>query len=195
MPLLGEDTLRDALVYTGVAVALALLSLLAPRERRKGPFTMAALALVALGGLWLLWRFGTRVESRTLHDILREALLALLAIGIMRAVLLFGARVLLARFAIPSIVTDVLLGLGLIAYALVRLNAVGVNIAGIVTTSAVITGAIAFGTMCRKMMRHSGRPSACAAVTKSRSRSDRNSARTKRAVPIQLVIPMTIMML
>jgi CRP-like cAMP-binding protein/small-conductance mechanosensitive channel len=144
MPLLGEDTLRDALVYTGVAVALALLSLLAPRERRKGPFTMAALALVALGGLWLLWRFGTRVESRTLHDILREALLALLAIGVMRAVLLFGARVLLARFAIPSIVTDVLLGLGLIAYALVRLNAVGVNIAGIVTTSAVITGAIAF---------------------------------------------------
>src|SRR6188768_2139232 len=57
------------------------------------------------------------------------------------------------------------------------------------------TGAIAFGTMCRKMIRHSGNPSALAAVTKSRSRSARNSARTKRAVLIQLVMPITIMML
>ncbi|HEX4882716.1 MAG TPA: mechanosensitive ion channel family protein [Casimicrobiaceae bacterium] len=144
MPLLTEDTLRDALVYTGVAIALALLSMLAPQERRRGPVTMAAVAVVALGALWALWRFGGRLESRTLHEILREATLAVLAVGVMRTVLLFAARVLLARFAIPSIVTDVLLGLGLIAYALVRLNAVGVNIAGIVTTSAVITGAIAF---------------------------------------------------
>ena len=34
--------------------------------------------------------------------------------------------------------------LGLIAYAIYRLNAVGVNLAGIVTTSAIVTGALAF---------------------------------------------------
>ena len=37
-------------------------------------------------------------------------------------------------------------------------------------------------------------PAACAACTNSRSRSDRISARTKRAVPSQLVSPITIMM-
>jgi hypothetical protein len=57
------------------------------------------------------------------------------------------------------------------------------------------TGATAFGTMCRKMMRRSGRPSARAATTKSCSRSERNSARTKRALPIHPVAPITIMML
>ena len=57
------------------------------------------------------------------------------------------------------------------------------------------TGPMAFGIICRKMMRQSFTPSALAAVTKSSSRKERNSARTKRVVPIQLVSPMTIMML
>jgi small-conductance mechanosensitive channel len=52
--------------------------------------------------------------------------------------------VLLVRLQIPHIVADVLITLGLIVYALYRLNVIGVNLAGIVTTSAVITGAIAF---------------------------------------------------
>jgi CRP-like cAMP-binding protein len=39
---------------------------------------------------------------------------------------------------------DMLFMLGMIAYAIYRLNAVGVNLAGIVTTSAIVTGALAF---------------------------------------------------
>ena len=44
-------------------------------------------------------------------------------------------------------------------------------------------------------MRKCPTPRAFAAVTKSCSLKERNSARTKREVPIQLVRPMTIMML
>lgn len=138
------DTLHDASLYAGVAVLLAALSMLAPRERRRGSVVTAAFALAMLAGLWLLASFGAALDNRTLHEVLREALLALLAIAVLRSVLHFAVHVVLLRFAIPSIVTDVLLGLALIAYALARLNAVGVNVAGIVTTSAVITGAIAF---------------------------------------------------
>jgi hypothetical protein len=57
------------------------------------------------------------------------------------------------------------------------------------------TGASAFGRMCRKMMRPAPAPWARIACTNSRSRSARNSARTRRATPIQLVRPMMIMML
>lgn len=139
-----EATLRDAALYAGLAVLLAALSFLAPPERRKGAVAMAVIALAMLAGLWVLATYGGRFDDRTLYEIVREALLALLAVAVIRAVLHFATRIVLARLNVPSIVPDVLLGLALIAYALVRLNAVGVNIAGIVTTSAVITGAIAF---------------------------------------------------
>ena len=56
------------------------------------------------------------------------------------------------------------------------------------------TGPSALGTRCRKMTRRPDAPTPWAAWTKSRSRSDRISARTKRAVPSQLVRPMTTMM-
>ncbi len=56
------------------------------------------------------------------------------------------------------------------------------------------TGEMALGKICRKMILTSRAPMARAARTKSRSRRDRNSARTRRATPIQLVKPMMIMM-
>ena len=57
------------------------------------------------------------------------------------------------------------------------------------------TGAMALGIMCRNMIRRFPMPRALAAVTKSCSRNERNSARTKRVAPIQLVRPITIIML
>lgn len=144
MPLVMDETLRDASLYAALAVLLALVAMLAPPERRRGLLPTAAFALAVLAALWILARFGAPFDERTLHEVVREGLLALLAVAVARTVLGFGTRVLLARFGIPSIVSDVLLGLVLIVYALMRLNATGVNIAGIVTTSAVITGAIAF---------------------------------------------------
>jgi CRP-like cAMP-binding protein/small-conductance mechanosensitive channel len=144
MPPAMEATLQDASLYAGVAVLLAVVATVARNERRRTQWTLALVALIALLGLWLLASYGGRFDDRTVYEIAREALLALLAIAVLRAVLSFVAHVVLGRLGVPSIVTDVLLGLALIAYALVRLEATGVNLAGIVTTSAVITGAIAF---------------------------------------------------
>ena len=138
------DTLRDAALYAGIAVLAATFSFAGPRERRRGPVVLAGIALLMVGALYVLARWGEMLPGRTLYDIAREGVLALLAVVVIRAILQFVAGTLLARFHVPSIVVDVLLGLALIVYALVRLNVVGVNLAGIVTTSAVITGAIAF---------------------------------------------------
>jgi small-conductance mechanosensitive channel/CRP-like cAMP-binding protein len=138
------DTLRDAALYAGIAVLAALLTFAGPRDRRRGAVVLAGISLVLLAALWVLKEWGTSLPNRTLYDIAREAVLALLAVVVIRAVLQFVAGTLLARLLVPSLVVDVLLGIALIVYALVRLDVVGVNLAGIVTTSAVITGAIAF---------------------------------------------------
>lgn len=144
MLLVTADTLRDAALYAGIVVVLAVLAFAGAKERRRGPVVLAAVALLLLAALWVMHRLGEVIPNRTLYDIAREGLLALLAVVVIRAVLQFIASTVLARFHVPSIVVDVLLGLALVVYALVRLNVVGVNLAGIVTTSAVITGAIAF---------------------------------------------------
>jgi small-conductance mechanosensitive channel/CRP-like cAMP-binding protein len=138
------ETLRDAALYAGIAVLVAMLSFAGPRERRRGLVVLAGIALGLLGALWVLHQWGRTLPGQTLYDVAREGVLALLAVVVIRAVLQFVAGVLLARFQVPNLFVDVLLGLALIVYALVRLDVVGVNLAGIVTTSAVITGAIAF---------------------------------------------------
>src|SRR5579885_1958401 len=57
------------------------------------------------------------------------------------------------------------------------------------------TGARLFGRMCLKMRRIELAPTVFPAVTKSCPRSFKNSPRTRRAIPGQLVRPMTAMML
>ena len=144
MLLVTAATLRDAALYTGIAVLVATLSFAGPRERRRGAVILAGIALVLLAALWVLQQWGRTLPNQTLYDIAREGVLAMLAVVVIRTVLQFVAGVLLARFNVPALFIDVLLGLALIVYALVRLDVAGVNLAGIVTTSAVITGAIAF---------------------------------------------------
>lgn len=136
--------LNDAALFAGAAVLLTALSLFVRPERRRGLLPMAVMAVLMLAALWALGRYGPRLGSDTIYDIAREALLALLAVAVIRAVILYITRVLLGRFRVPHILLDVLLALSLLAYGIYRLNAVGVNLAGIVTTSAVITGALAF---------------------------------------------------
>src|SRR5258706_2910807 len=61
--------------------------------------------------------------------------------------------------------------------------------------AATKTGATAFGRTCRKMMRKSRAPSACAATTYSRDFVFRNSPRVRRATVGQFVIPVTTLRL
>ena len=50
----------------------------------------------------------------------------------------------------------------------------------------------ALGSMCLRMIRQGEAPIATAAETYSFSRSDSTSARTSRAIPVQLTIPRTM---
>ncbi len=68
----------------------------------------------------------------------------MLAVAVIRSAILFIAHIVFGRFRVPHILVDALFVLGMVAYAIYRLNAVGVNLAGIVTTSAIVTGALAF---------------------------------------------------
>ena len=58
---------------------------------------------------------------------------------------------------------------------------------------ATSTGPMALGSTWRKMIRGALAPTACDQITNSRSCRERNSARTRRATPIQPVSPMTTM--
>ncbi|HVF64713.1 MAG TPA: mechanosensitive ion channel family protein [Casimicrobiaceae bacterium] len=140
----SEELLNDASVFTAIAVALALLAFLAPPERRRGLVVLAAGAVIMLTGLFALQSFGATLGSGAAYDIAREALFALLAVAVIRAIVLFVARVLLGGLRVPHILVDAVFVLGIIAYGIYRLNAVGVNLAGVVTTSAILTGALAF---------------------------------------------------
>ena len=140
----SPELLTDAAMFASLAVVLALIGFIVPPAKRRGLVGLAMFALVMLGGLWLLGEYGRRLGSGAVYDIVRESLLALLAIAVIRSAVLFLAHVVFGRFRVPHILLDVLFMLGLIAYAIFRLNAVGVNLAGIVTTSAIVTGALAF---------------------------------------------------
>ena len=102
-----SDTLIEASIYAGIAVALFLIGLLLPAARRRGLLASAALAVLMLVSLWVFSRFGRALANATLYDIVREALLALLAFAVIRATLLFAIRGLLAGIAVPRILADV----------------------------------------------------------------------------------------
>jgi len=138
------ELLTDAAMFAALAVVLALIGFVVPPAKRRGLVGLAAFAIVMLAGLWLLSEYGRRLGSGAVYDIVRESLLGLLAVAVIRAAVLFIAHVVFSRFRVPHILVDVLFILGVIAYAIYRLNAVGVNLAGIVTTSAIVTGALAF---------------------------------------------------
>ena len=138
-----SELLTDASLFTGIVVLLAVLAFAAPARRRRGMITLAVMAIVMLAGLWALGEYGRRLGSGTPYDIAREALLAVLAVAVIRSAILFIAHIVFGRFRVPHILVDALFVLGMVAYAIYRLNAVGVNLAGIVTTSRPSFAAVA----------------------------------------------------
>lgn len=142
--LIDPATLADIALFSGGAVLLALLCLAAPAERRKG---IVPLAMVAAGGLlaaFVLQRFQNEIQPPTLGIILREAVLAVTALAVIRAATGFVFQILLAKSQAPRILRELVIALALVGYAIFRLHVLGVNLIGIATTSAVVTGALAF---------------------------------------------------
>ena len=134
----------DVGLAAGAALLVALVSLAAPAERRKGILPLAIVAVIGLGAITALQHFQTDIRPPTLGTILREVALAVTAFAVIRVFTGFVFQVLLARLALPRIVIELAIALSLVGYALFRLHALGVNLVGIATTSAVVTGAIAF---------------------------------------------------
>lgn len=139
-----HETLHDAIMFATGALAVVLVSFLFPPERRRGLLTMAIVATIGVAALWGHVEYQDFVGSRTITVLIRELILFVVAFAVIRVFMIFVLSTLLARLAVPRIVSEFLLVLILISYALFRLTAIGVNLAGVVTTSAVITGALAF---------------------------------------------------
>jgi small-conductance mechanosensitive channel len=138
-----HELVVDAAQFTAAGLALALIAMWAKPDLRRNTVAMAILMALGLVGLWSLLEFGGGLRDATLVHALREGLLAILAIGFASITVMFVLQVLLAAFAIPRILADVLIAAVLIVYGLYRMNAVGVNLASIITTSAILTGGIA----------------------------------------------------
>jgi len=77
-------------------------------------------------------------------EVLYELAILIEGITFIRLAGLFIFEVLLRRFAVPGILQDILIGLGYVAWGLVRLRYAGMELSGLVTTSAVVTAVIAF---------------------------------------------------
>ena len=142
MPL--DGLLDDALLFAAGALMLVLVSMFFTSHRRRGLVPMLVVVAIGVAGLWTIDRYGQFIHAATLRAIVREAALALVAIGVIQIVVRFVFQTVLARRGIPRILDEFVIALALIGYAIYRLNAVGVNLAGLITTSAVLTGALAF---------------------------------------------------
>jgi hypothetical protein len=83
-PLIDYAMLADVALFAGGALLLALLSLLAPPERRRGMLPLAIVAAVGLLLMFLLQRFQGDFNQQTLGIMLREATLAVTAFAVVR---------------------------------------------------------------------------------------------------------------
>src|SRR5206468_8204277 len=137
------DTVYDAVCYTLAGILFAVITMRVRRDLRAGSAQMIVLLLVGLGMLVLLYKYGSGFADGTLAVVIREALLALLAIGFARIAISFVFQSLLRKADLPRILPDVLFVLVLLVYALYRMHVDGVNPASIVASASVLAGGIA----------------------------------------------------
>jgi small-conductance mechanosensitive channel len=129
-----------------LALSLALGFLVAqayPEQRRAvgNTLILLGLSLVALVAAGIAHHvLGIARAAEVLYE------LAILVEGItfIRLSGLFLFEVLLRRLEVAGILQDILIGLGYIAWGLVRLRYAGMDLSGLVTTSAVVTAVLAF---------------------------------------------------
>ncbi|HET9668978.1 MAG TPA: mechanosensitive ion channel family protein [Casimicrobiaceae bacterium] len=139
-----ESHLNEALPFAGLALVLALIALFLRSPARQTMLVMLVVIAVGMIGLAVYERQLFGPSNRSLAVVVREAALALIALGVIQIVVLFLFQALLVRRRLPRILNEFVVALALIGYAIYRLDAVGVNLAGLITTSAVVSGALAF---------------------------------------------------
>jgi len=139
-----DSHLNDALLFAAYSLVLVLIALLLRSPPRGTMLGMLVAVAVGVLGLWFYESNAAGMKSPTGSVLAREALLALIAFGVIQISVLFVFQTLFARKRLPRILNEFVVALALIGYAIYRLNAVGVNLAGLITTSAVVSGALAF---------------------------------------------------
>jgi len=137
-------TLEEALAFSAGALLFGLITMRVRPELRRATLVTLLLIVLGLGGLALLSRYQLIPPHLAIAVVPREICLLVIAVGIIRIYITFMINVLLARRAVPRIVGEVSIALSLIAYTLIRLDAVGVNLTSIIATTAVGGAAIAF---------------------------------------------------
>jgi len=136
--------LHDALMFAAYGLGLALIATLVRSQARNSMLVMLIVVTLGVLGLWFYESQASYMRSATASILAREALLALIAFGIIQISVLFVFQTVLARKRLPRILNEFVVAIALIGYAIYRLNAIGVNLAGLITTSAVVSGALAF---------------------------------------------------
>lgn len=127
--------------------AAALASLLLFRSRPQDRATLySTLVITAIGLIVATLARAMAPELPTVGEVLREAGIIAIGIGLIR---LFGMtlfRLVFPRVRVnpPRITEDIVVVIGYVAWAFVRLRYAGVDFAGLVTASAVVTAIIAF---------------------------------------------------
>jgi small-conductance mechanosensitive channel/CRP-like cAMP-binding protein len=139
-----DSHLNDALLFAAYALALVLIAVLLRSPPRKAMLGMLAVVAIGVLGLWFYEGRASAMKTATSSVMIREAVLVLIAFGVIQITVLFMFQTVLVRKRLPRILNEFVVALSLIGYAIYRLNAVGVNLAGLITTSAVVSGALAF---------------------------------------------------
>ncbi len=129
----------------GSAALLAALLLFRQRPQDR-PTLYSTLAIAAFGAAVSAITRVVTPELPTVSQVLHEAGVIAIGIGLIR---LFGMvlfRLLFPRLRItpPRITEDIVVVIGYVAWAFVRLRYAGVEFTGLVTASAVVTAIIAF---------------------------------------------------
>jgi small-conductance mechanosensitive channel/CRP-like cAMP-binding protein len=139
-----DSHLNDALLFAAYALALVLIAVLLRSPPRRAMLGMLAVIAIGVLGLWVYEGRASAMKTATSSVMVREAVLVLIAFGVIQITVLFIFQTVLVRRRLPRILNEFVVALSLIGYAIYRLNAVGVNLAGLITTSAVVSGALAF---------------------------------------------------
>lgn len=138
------DISEPILLASSALLALLLLLRFRPQDRATtfSTVSVAALGLLAIGGANL----ATRGGFATIAGVLHEAGVITVGIALIRLAGLFVFRLVLplTRLRPPRITEDIVVVIGYVAWAFVRLRYAGVDFTGLVTASAVMTAIIAF---------------------------------------------------
>jgi len=119
-----------------LALFTIVLARIAPQHANRTRFVLWVVILAAaFGGAGLLLP-GARWPSETART--------LLELASVQAGAIFVFHVLLRRFSLPRLASDLAIGAGYLAVVFSALTRIGANVTGLITTSAVLTAIIGF---------------------------------------------------